>query len=289
MLFFLLPLQGVSQGLKHQCVVYEILTNNLMKKLLYLCCCVLAVAFASCESNEPSKPSDNSNTQDVPSNPDSPSSPLDPSNPGDSNTSDANEPNGIVNGHIYVDLGLSVKWAITNVGADAPEGYGDYFAWGETQPKEVYDWNSHKFYHSIYGYLTKYCSDYVGFNVVDYKTVLEPEDDAASVNWGGAWRTPTEAELDELLENCTWTFTTQNGVNGYKVTSKLNTVSIFLPASGVRNFSNLYDVGSYASYWSSSVSQIHSGSAYTLYLAPKEVCKSDSYRCYGRVVRPVMP
>lgn len=157
--------------------------------------------------------------------------------------------------HEFVDLGLSVKWATCNVGATKPEEYGDYFAWGETQPKSIYNWSTYKYCNGSSTSLTKYCTD-SSYGTVDNKTILEAADDAARANWGGSWRMPTKAEQDELRNNCTWTWTTQNGVNGYKVTSKKSgytNKSIFLPAAGCRRGSSLYDAGSYGYYWSSSL------------------------------------
>lgn len=155
-----------------------------------------------------------------------------------------------------IDLGLSVKWANMNVGAKTPEGYGEYFAWGETEPKTEYTpYNYRLRDHSKEWYTyTKY-NQIPEDGIVDNKTTLELEDDAAHVYLGGTWRMPTFAELAELLENCTWTWTTQNGVNGYKVASKRNSNSIFLPASGVRRESgNLYSVvGTSGAIWSSSL------------------------------------
>jgi hypothetical protein len=139
----------------------------------------------------------------------------------------------------YVDLGLSVKWATFNVGASKPEDYGDYFAWGETEPKEEYTWATYKWGTS--GKLTKY-------NTTDGKTILDPEDDAAYVNWGDKWRMPTDAERDELVENCTWTWTTQNSINGYKVTGP-NGNSIFLPAGGYKGSGPDYPMGEDGLYW----------------------------------------
>ena len=139
-------------------------------------------------------------------------------------------------GHEYVDLGLpsGLKWATCNVGANTPEEYGYYFAWGEVEPKTTYDWSTYE-YGTDWNQLTKYCnkSDYGKDGFTDNKTVLDPEDDAATANWGGAWRMPTTAEQQELVDNCTWTWTTQNGVNGYKVVGP-NGNSIFFPAAGVR-------------------------------------------------------
>lgn len=159
--------------------------------------------------------------------------------------------NGTENGYADVDLGLSVKWATCNVGANKPEDYGDYFAWGETEPKEVYDWSTYKYGNGSY-LLTKYNNN-SNYGTVDNKTQLDLTDDAAYVNWGGAWRMPTDAELTELGNNCTWTWTSQNGVNGYKVTSKSNGNSIFLPAAGYRYDTSLRYAGSDGYYWSGSL------------------------------------
>ena len=172
------------------------------------------------------------------------------------------------NGHEYVDLGLSVKWATCNVGADSPEEYGYHFAWGETSPKTTYNWSTYKYCNGSSTPMTKYCEDsYYGYGTVDNKTILELADDAAHVNWGGNWRMPTRAEQDELRNssNCTWTWTTQNGVKGYKVTSKKNGNSIFLPAAGCRLNDGLNGAGSNGYYWSSSLYTYGSGYAYNLY------------------------
>ena len=172
---------------------------------------------------------------------------------------------GMENGHEYVDLGLSVKWATCNVGANSPEEYGDYFAWGEVEPKTTYNWDIYR-YGTTYDELTKYCYDSSsgkdGF--VDNKKVLDPEDDAATVNWGGNWRMPTIKEQVELSENCTWTWTTQNGVNGYLFTSNVDGYtdkSIFLPAAGYMSSGRSYDAGSRGYYWSSSLSDLGSHNA----------------------------
>ena len=192
-------------------------------------------------------------------------------------------PNNTTNGYEYVDLGLSVKWATCNVGANSPEEYGDYFAWGETQPqpKEVYDWGTYKWSNGMYDNFTKYCTD-SEYGTVDYRTVLEPADDAANANWGGSWRMPTVAEQTELRTNCTWTWTTQNGVNGYTITSRTNGNSIFLPAAGRRIDSDLYGADGSCLYWSSSAS--------TLYAYDLDNANWNSHeRIYGQTVRPVLP
>jgi hypothetical protein len=143
--------------------------------------------------------------------------------------------NGVHKGHEYVDLGLSVKWATCNVGATTPEGSGDYFAWGEVEPKDYYYWDSYKYCQGTEMSLTKYCHNKnYGFNgFVDNKFELDPEDDAASVNWGGKWRMPTADEFDDLRYSCTWEWTTQNGVVGLLGTSRIEGYTdrtIFFPA-----------------------------------------------------------
>ena len=193
------------------------------------------------------------------------------------------------NGHEYVDLGLpsGLKWATCNVGATTPEEYGDYFAWGETSPKSTYDWSTYKWCNGSSTTITKYCvSSYYG--TVDNKTTLELTDDAAHVNWGGNWRMPTRAEQDELKNssNCTWTWTTQNGVEGYKVTSKVNGNSIFLPVAGYRYYA-IDDVGSGGDYWSSSLSTSGSDFAFLAGFDSSDVGWFSSYRYYGQSVRAV--
>ena len=200
-----------------------------------------------------------------------------------------NPDNDPYNGHEYVDLGLSVKWATCNVGATSPEDYGDYFAWGETEAKEYYDWGTYKYCNGTYDSMTKYCTN-SSYGTVDNKTTLELSDDAARVNWGGSWRMPTKAEQDELrnTDNCTWTWTTQNGVNGYKVTSKKNGNSIFLPAAGYRYGSYLGYAGGYGYYWSSSLTTGDSSYAYYVDFRSDYVgWYYGHYRYYGRSVRAV--
>ena len=190
------------------------------------------------------------------------------------------------NGHEYVDLGLpsGVLWATCNVGADSPEEYGDYFAWGETEPKDYYYLDSYKWYSN--NEFTKYCTD-SDYGTVDNKTILELSDDAANANWGGDWRMPTKEDQDELRSECTWTWTTQNGVNGYKVTSKTNGNSIFLPAAGGRFDSDLRSAGSEGCYASSSLSS-YSYAAYNLGFNSDDVDWYNSERFFGRSVRPVL-
>ena len=196
--------------------------------------------------------------------------------------------NGTENGHEYIDLGLSVKWATCNVGASSPEEYGDYYAWGETTTKTEYNWSTYKYCYTYYNNLTKY-NTYSSYGTVDNKTTLELGDDAARAKLGGAWRLPTEAELLELREQCTWTWTTQNGVNGYKVTSKSNGNNIFLPAAGYRMDSKLKVVGSDGCYWANSISSNLPYCAWRLDFNASEVKWNGDNRCYGQSVRPVCP
>ena len=195
------------------------------------------------------------------------------------------------NGYEWVDLGLPIglKWATCNIGATTPEGYGDYFAWGETAPKTNYDWSTYKYCNGSEITLTKY-NTISSRGTVDNKTTLDLSDDAARANWGGSWRMPTKAELDELRNNCTWTWTTQNGVEGYKVTSKNNGNSIFLPAAGNRSGTSVYEVGSRGLYWSSSLLEgYYPNRAYYLTFRSGYVDCSYYNRDWGPTVRPVCP
>ena len=191
------------------------------------------------------------------------------------------------NGHVYVDLGLpsGTLWATCNVGATKPEENGDYFAWGETKPKDEYNWKNYKWCDGQSNKLTKYCYD-SRYGKVDNKTILELCDDAANVNWGGDWRMPTKKEQDELKIFTTWTWINQNGIIGYKVTSRINGNSIFLPAAGFRCYSGLYYAGSNGSYWSSSLSLCY---AYYLCFNLGNVSGNDCYyHLNGLSVRPVL-
>ena len=191
--------------------------------------------------------------------------------------------------HEYVDLGLSVKWATCNVGADKPENAGDHYAWGEVETKDEYTWNNYKFNHL--GELSKYNSD-------DKKTSLDPEDDVAHVKWGGSWRMPTHEEFVELSENCTWTWYKSGnsefgGVAGFKVTGKREGYTdrfIFLPASGSYSGTGVY-VGDFGDYWSSSINKSVLRDASYLYFGSS--ANPYTHLCYRRFygfsVRPVCP
>ncbi|MCQ2315107.1 MAG: DUF1566 domain-containing protein [Bacteroidales bacterium] len=197
---------------------------------------------------------------------------------------------GTIAGHAYVDLGLpsGLLWATCNVGASKPEDYGDYFAWGETTTKSTYSWDTYKWCNDGDPHkLTKY-NTYSGCGTVDNKTVLDLEDDAAHVNWGGAWRMPTYGEMRELVNNCTSEWTTQNGVKGRKFTGP-NGESIFLPAAGYYDGGSLSYAGSYGYYWSSSLDAVSPYRACYLYFSSGLVSVRDKDRHYGQSVRPVCP
>lgn len=193
---------------------------------------------------------------------------------------------GTIQGHEYVDLGLSVKWATCNVGASKPEDYGDYYAWGETATKSDYRWETYKWSKGTYNTLTKYCTD-SDDGTVDNRTTLSSSDDVATVKWGSKWRMPTKEETQELCDKCTWTWTTQGGVNGMKVTGP-NGNRIFLPAAGFRDGTGLYFRGLFGNFWSAALHGDDSCSAYYLYFG-----SGGSYwdRWFGRSVgfsvRPV--
>ena len=184
-------------------------------------------------------------------------------------TTNSDTPNH--NGHEYVDLGLSVKWATCNVGANKPEGNGDYYAWGEVITKDFYDEETCDTDNTLFG------EDISGYE--DY--------DVAAYKLGGGWRMPTKAEMKELKNKCDWKWTTQNGVNGYKVTSK-NGNYIFLPAAGYRYDDSYFDVGGYGNYWCSTPVSAVSHKSYGLFFSVIERDILYYYREYGRSVRPVI-
>ena len=175
------------------------------------------------------------------------------------------------NGHAYVDMGLSVMWATCNVGASSPEEYGDYYAWGETEAMSRYDADNCETWNKRIG------------------DIGGTSRDVAHVKWGGSWRMPTEAEFGELLDEnkCTWTGTTKNGVDGYKVTSKKTGDSIFLPAAWCRDGGSLGRMCEHGSYWGSTPHPYSSQGAVELYF---DGFHRNTYWCdrkYGRSVRPV--
>jgi len=202
------------------------------------------------------------------------------------------QPTGYMDGYGYVDLGLpsGTLWAYTNIGANTPEDYGNYYAWGETETKETYDWITYKYCNGSETTLTKYCNgeSYGLDGFTDSLTTLDAVDDAAFVNWGGNWRMPTQDEMQELVDNCDTTRTTPNGINGMLFTSRSNGNSIFLPAAGSRNDSDLDNAGSVGNYWSSSLGTYGPHVAWYLYFHSRLYgMDGDVLRYCGQSVRPV--
>ena len=178
------------------------------------------------------------------------------------------------NGHQFVDLGLSVKWATCNVGANAPEQYGDYFAWGETMPKRRYTEKNSLTYGKTMGDISGH---------VNY--------DAATANWGGDWRMPTKEEMQELLDNCKWEESELNGVEGYKVTGP-NGNSIFLPGGGSISYGkgkkNYGITFNRTEYWTSTPNSPGYGHAYHMYYPLMGQKVTRGYRENGLSIRAVM-
>ena len=176
-----------------------------------------------------------------------------------------------------VDLGLSVKWANMNVGAKKSSGYGTYFAWGETQPKEYYSWNTYAWSKGDSQFLTKY-------STIDKRFQLAPVDDAANANWGGKWRMPT-------AEECKWEWITKDGVNGYKITGKRTGNSIFLPITGFRFYADTQFRGIKGIYWTSSLYTGNVNKAWCLQFDFSDVNVDygnlSSNRFSGRCIRAV--
>ena len=235
-----------------------------MKKIFNFFIICAVVLFTSCTPA-------GSNPPDDPSEPNTPETPNDTDSSEDSNNNNKKE---------AVDLGLSVKWATCNVGANAPEEYGDYFAWGEVEAKNIYDWSTYKWYDANDDCLTKYISK-------DNLTILDKEDDAATVNWGKKWRTPTIKEWLELLNNCSRKWTRQNNVYGYLITSNINGNKIFLPAAGCHLKNKIHKIDDACFYWSSSLLTSDRISAWDVYFSLSEEEWTFYTRCYGQSVRPV--
>lgn len=204
---------------------------------------------------------------------------------------------GCVGNHEFVDLGLpsGTLWATCNIGANSPEEYGDYFAWGEIRPKDTYDWSTYQYcdggdYNApYYNMITKYCNDPIyGYNgYTDTLTTLLPEDDAAMVNWGNDWRMPTSEECGELLRFTAFILTYQNGVYGGLFTAS-NGNTLFLPAAGGNNENGLYNEGG-LDYWSSSLVTHESCRAGVMFVFPiiGHYGTATIGRCLGFPVRPV--
>lgn len=189
--------------------------------------------------------------------------------------------------HEYIDLGLpsGTLWATCNVGAENPEDFGNYFAWGETtmEQRDSYNWNTYLYSEGTKETITKY-------NTTDEQMELLPEDDAATVNWGSNWQMPSKEQFNELLNDdlTTRTTTTLNGVTGLEITSKSNGKSIFLPAAGYLRESGSLEFGNqYGMYWSRSRcaddSYWFAGRLYFTF----SIGTSDIWRFYAQSIRPV--
>lgn len=197
---------------------------------------------------------------------------------------------GEIYGYGYVDLGLSVKWATCNVGASQPLEYGDLFSWGETQAKGLYKWSTYKWCKGAFDQLTKYC-DSVQYGKVDNVGVLMSEDDAATVNMGKSWRTPTLKEMTELVKGCDWAWSDNfngKGIAGQVGVSKVNGNVIFLPAAGYSHDTEIIDKGSYGGYWTSTVNSVNSYNAYVFIFYDHQISGFNYYRSDGRSVRAVL-
>lgn len=188
---------------------------------------------------------------------------------------------GSVNGHDWVDLGLpsGLKWATCNVGASLPEESGDYYSWGEVEPKEEYTSINSVTYKISFRKLKK-------SGIIDDNGILTKDHDVASVNWGEEWRMPTIEEIGELIDECKWNFASFNDVNGYLVTGP-NNKNIFLPAAGFMQNSTEVNIGDFGDYWSSSVEEDLSGIAHSLGYSSKSHGRRRYARYAGRNIRPV--
>ena len=189
-----------------------------------------------------------------------------------------------------IDLGLpsGIKWACCNIGAKSPTEYGNYYAWGETQPKNVYDWSTYKW--GKYRKFTKYCTNSDnGLNgFVDNKSELDLADDAAYINWGSGWRMPSDEQMKELQDYCTIEWTTVSGVGGLLFKSNRNNASMFFPAAGFRDESSLYNDGSCGYYYSCTLGAIDPSGNYRLYFySDYGHWNSWDFRYFGCSVRAV--
>ena len=186
----------------------------------------------------------------------------------------------------YVDLGLPSRalWATMNVGASCPEDYGDYFAWGETIPKDSYGWSTYKWCEGTDLTLTKYCTD-SDYGTVDRKYVLDPEDDAAHVRWGSPWRMPTVEEQRELINNCTREWMSYNGVYGLMLTGP-NGNKLFLPAAGYCKANFTANQSTEGFYWSRSIGS-NSVVASHIFISSRDFYSYNNPRYLGFSVRAV--
>ena len=190
--------------------------------------------------------------------------------------------NNSYNGHEFVDLGLSVKWATCNIGAKAPDEYGDYFAWGETESKEAFESLNYKFRAPKHSTMVKYNFSPSSL-YADNKFILEPEDDVASVKWGirkkrEDWRIPTKEEWQELFDNCYFEHAKINGIEGFKVYSR---------RTGFRE-NWIFFPNRMRYYWSSSLADDYYREAFAAFLETPTCRLQNWARHYGHAIRPVL-
>ncbi|MCM1141112.1 MAG: hypothetical protein NC453_21300 [Muribaculum sp.] len=176
--------------------------------------------------------------------------------------------NGTENGHTWVDLGLSVKWATCNIGASKPSDFGIFLAWGETSPKSSYNYRNSSTFRT------------------SQSNISGTSKDAAKSNWGGNWRMPKLEEIKELMESCTWDWASVNGHNGYQITGP-NGNQIFLPASGAKSDDKLFDQGTFGCYWSGTTKD--SEEAYSINFDPNDYGWSSDAKFGGVTIRAVLP
>ncbi len=186
-----------------------------------------------------------------------------------------------INGHQWVDLGLpsGLRWATCNVGANSPEEAGNYYAWGETEPKEEYSTINSITYKVPFKKLQE-------AGIIDETGTLTPAHDVATVLWGDEWRMPTIDEYLELISSCDWEFTSLNGTNGYLVTGP-NHQSIFLPAAAFQQNTTIENLGDFGDYWSASIVDELTGVAHSLGYSSKSFGRRRYARYAGRTIRPV--
>ena len=212
--------------------------------------------------------------------------PDEPNNGGNDNGGNG-DGGGISHEYVDLDLPSGTLWATCNVGATTPEEYGDYFAWGETEPKDIYNWHTYQLCNGNSDQFIKYCIEPQSNGFVDGLTILQPSDDAATVNWGVKWCMPSKEQWEELIHNTTIRWVTQNGVNGCLFASS-NGKSIFLPASGgFWEENEISGIGRWGDYWLNSLDINSSVYAWKIYFDSDGCSVVSNRRRYGFTVRPV--
>lgn len=251
-----------------------------MKTLKYISLALCLIALASC-----GKPNGEEN---------------DPSGNNPSQEPAYTDGSTVIDGRNAIDLGTDLLWAEVNIGAENPQDYGSYFAWGEIATKDKYNWGGYKWgdgfepettqdYEMLK--MSKYCM-FKAYGTKDDKSVLDPEDDAATQNWKNGWRMPTKEEIDALMKNCTWEWTRVEGLYGYEVSSKKTKKSIFLPANGMIAKDGSHNMGFICNYWTASLfKQNEQYNAYSYMYNedgdPDKKYVSHTFRYLGMGIRPV--